>query len=304
MIFRNQVFSLILLLIFTLIIFFIPTNKSFAEEEYIKYKVLKNDTLTKVLKSYSLKPIYGKSGSLEEVLKLNPQKQDTNGDLILIGEILLLPKNKVQVNLLNNTKPSQAIMKKEKSIPNLTPKDDLNKKQKLKNVEPQKQGSPSKEAVIFKETVKKTFQPQLKIVEKKTPEKLQLQTKTDLSKNMEHKNVFIPDKQPKPTKETVFNPNTQNNVQNSQTETEYITITKTQLPALPLKPDNIQATKETTVIQNQEVNSNIEMEYDFLLDISKFCSPNPSCKIWLWEPENKCCKPAKQYFLFFEKNSL
>jgi hypothetical protein len=300
MLLRNCVFSLVLFVLLTFTVFFMLSNKAYAEEEYIEYKVLQNDTLTKVLKRHSLKPIYGRSGSLAEALKLNPKKQNTHGDLILIGEILLLPKNMSQVNLTDSHNPSQVNVKKEKPKVNLTPNEEIKKEQnpktknqEHKNPEPKKQPPVSKAPEITKETAS-----QIKIMEKIPPKKRE----PDLNKNVEQKNVFIPNKQKSPEKETTFNPNNQNNKSNSQTE--YLTFTKTQLPALPLKQNNAPAAKETIVIQKQETYSNSEMEYDFLLDTSNLCNPNPSCRSWLWEPESKCCKPIKKYFLFFERDSL
>nr|BFD32142.1 hypothetical protein GTC16762_17600 [Pigmentibacter ruber] len=69
----------------------------------MQYKVQKKDTLLGILKKYSLKPIYGKKGYLSEILKLNPHKINTKGNLIYPGEILTIPlKKEVENNSLNN----------------------------------------------------------------------------------------------------------------------------------------------------------------------------------------------------------
>lgn len=276
MLLRNHAFSLILLILFTCAIAFLTTKNAYAEEEYITYKVLKNDTLTNILKNHSLKPIYGKSGSLTKTLKLNPQKQETHGNLIFIGEVLLLPKKMTQSNLFDDKKSSQDALKEDKHKANFMPKE-VSKKANTPKIIPQNQNSTLESAKTIKEIA-----PQIKIAEKTFQKKPEPQLKTNSNKN-----IFIPNQQ-------------EENKPKSQTE--YLTLTKTQLPALPLQLPEV--AKETTVISRQEINANVKMNYDFILDTSNFCSPNPSCKKWLWELENKCCKPTKKYFLFFEKDSL
>jgi hypothetical protein len=90
---------------------------AFAKNEYIEYKVEKNDTLSKILKSHSLKPIYGKNGSLEEVLKLNPKKQKNRGNYILPGEIILLPKTTLQAQKDEIKKPASHLTIAPKTAP-------------------------------------------------------------------------------------------------------------------------------------------------------------------------------------------
>ena len=303
MLFRNHVFSLILLAILVFSSFIIFANNVYAEDEFVEYKVMQNDTLTKVLKRHSLKPIYGKTGSLAEALKLNPKKQNTHGNLIFIGEILILPKNMDQVNIIEHKKPTQASIKKEKKKIDLVPNEEMKKENKIKpnNQEKSKHSNALKESEKPKETFKKPEQ-QPKMTEKVSQKKPEQPFKPESNKNVEKSNVFIPNNQTNSEKETVDNSNHQNNKSNSQTE--YLTFSKTQLPALPLKPDNIQASKESIEVQKQDISLSPEMEYDFLLDTSSFCNPNPSCRNWLWEPESKCCKPVKRYFLFYEKDSL
>lgn len=69
----------------------ISHNLYSIDKEYIHYKVEKKDTLLKILKKHSLKPTYGKNGYLKEILKLNPKKINTKGNLIYPGEIIKIP---------------------------------------------------------------------------------------------------------------------------------------------------------------------------------------------------------------------
>ncbi len=269
MFFRIKVFSLVLLSIFTLIVFFIFPNASYAKEEYIEYKVLKNDTLIKVLKKHYLKPIYGKSGSLEEALRLNPQKQKTQGNLILIGEVLILPKN-------------MDLVKNKIEMPKLitTTENNLKKNQNIKKIGIQKQVPNTKESTIIKETVKiPQSQPQVIFEKKNTFNKLEPERQNDLVKSKEQKNEFIPNNKNITEKVSEFNSNNQYN--NLKEQSDYLTLSKTQLPALQLKANSVLETKETTITQYQEINSTVGMEYEILSETLSYCNPNPSCKIRL-----------------------
>lgn len=85
------VYMILLVLIST---HFFP-KKVYANESFISYKVLPNDTLSKILKNHSLTPIYGENGYLSRTLKLNPEKEKSQGDFIFTGETILLPKKDV-----------------------------------------------------------------------------------------------------------------------------------------------------------------------------------------------------------------
>ncbi|MBX9837654.1 MAG: hypothetical protein K2X69_04970 [Silvanigrellaceae bacterium] len=61
------------LFIFSILII---SKDAMASDDLLEYKVMPNDTITTILQKLSLKPIYGKNGTLEEVLKLNPDKQE------------------------------------------------------------------------------------------------------------------------------------------------------------------------------------------------------------------------------------
>ncbi|WGL59892.1 hypothetical protein QEJ31_15275 [Pigmentibacter sp. JX0631] len=77
----------------TILVLFTVSFSAFANEEVYEYTVQPNDNLSTVLQKLSLKPIYGKNGSLAEVLKLNPDKQESNGNCIYVGEVIILPKS-------------------------------------------------------------------------------------------------------------------------------------------------------------------------------------------------------------------
>ncbi|WGL59912.1 LysM peptidoglycan-binding domain-containing protein [Pigmentibacter sp. JX0631] len=92
-----------ILMLFVILFCQMSENTFPRELKNIQYKVQKKDTLLGILKKYSLKPIYGKNGSLVEILKLNPHKINTKGNLIYPGEILTLPlKKEIENNSLNN----------------------------------------------------------------------------------------------------------------------------------------------------------------------------------------------------------
>nr|BFD32163.1 hypothetical protein GTC16762_17810 [Pigmentibacter ruber] len=81
-------------------LFAVPFSVS-ASEEVFEYTVQPNDNLSTILQKLSLKPIYGKNGSLAEVLKLNPEKQESEGNCIYAGEVILLPKSMLTKEKLN-----------------------------------------------------------------------------------------------------------------------------------------------------------------------------------------------------------
>ena len=95
---------------------FIVSRDAMASDDLLEYKVMPKDTITTILQTLSLKPIYGKNGSLAEVLKLNPKKQESLGNCIYVGEILLLPKKivKIEANKLNENIKKEKVLTKNK----------------------------------------------------------------------------------------------------------------------------------------------------------------------------------------------
>ncbi|APJ03780.1 hypothetical protein [Silvanigrella aquatica] len=85
----NDIAKMFLIAFMTIIHNFCFSN----DGEYIKYKVEKYDILENILYYHELVPIYGKNGSLEKFLKLNPTKHLGKGNLIYPGEIITLPKS-------------------------------------------------------------------------------------------------------------------------------------------------------------------------------------------------------------------
>ncbi len=88
-------------------------------------KLKKKDTLLAIMKKYSLRPIYGKKGYLKEILKLNPHKIHTKGNLIYPGETLTIPiikyKNRDEKKHNNIAEFSTAVnYKYQKELDNIT----------------------------------------------------------------------------------------------------------------------------------------------------------------------------------------
>lgn len=82
-------------------------NASSEESKYIQYKVEKKDTLFAIMKKHNLKPIYGKKGYLKEILKLNPNKINTKGNLIYPGETVTIPIINKNINTINRQPNTQ-----------------------------------------------------------------------------------------------------------------------------------------------------------------------------------------------------
>jgi hypothetical protein len=68
--------------------FMLGLNVSWARE--LIYVVKPGDTLSKILRAKKLKPVYGKKGSLANVLKRNPQLKISFGDKIYPGMKIFL----------------------------------------------------------------------------------------------------------------------------------------------------------------------------------------------------------------------
>jgi len=65
---------------------------SFKSAQAYAYIVKEGDTLSIILYQNKIRPIYGRNGMLEEVLKLNPEMRNSKGDRIIPGEKIILVK--------------------------------------------------------------------------------------------------------------------------------------------------------------------------------------------------------------------
>ena len=134
---------------------FIVSRDAMASDDLLEYKVMPKDTITTILQTLSLKPIYGKNGSLAEVLKLNPKKQESLGNCIYVGEILLLPKKivKIEANKLNENIKKEKVLTKNKE-----------KESEIKIIQPEKKVLIQKEIVKNPVPIKPTEKPKEKPV--------------------------------------------------------------------------------------------------------------------------------------------
>jgi hypothetical protein len=76
------------------IIYFLFPSSSHADEgisKYGTYEVQVGDTLSEVLMRFSIKPLYGKNGSVKKFAQLNSAAVKSQGDLIHPGAKILLP---------------------------------------------------------------------------------------------------------------------------------------------------------------------------------------------------------------------
>lgn len=74
----------------TLCVFTLVSGLSFKSAFAYTYIAKEGDTLSEILYQNNLKPIYGRSGTLEEVLKLNPEMRPAKGDRIRPGKKIIL----------------------------------------------------------------------------------------------------------------------------------------------------------------------------------------------------------------------
>lgn len=310
---------------------FIVSRDAMASDDLLEYKVMPKDTITTILQTLSLKPIYGKNGSLAEVLKLNPKKQESLGNCIYVGEILLLPKKivKIEANKLNENIKKEKVLTKNKE-----------KESEIKIIPPEKKVPIQKEIVKNPVPIKSTEKPKEKPVvissppvQNNTVNKPIIANNPPVQSNIVNKPVVIssPPVQNNTANKPVIinnsnsiekksneifianqngNYSNKNNInltnpQNqSSIKNEGFFFSKTALPALPIRTEKIPVHDE---ILNRNINSNKmspESEYEFNLDTKNSCNINQSCKTWLWEPSVKSCKPTKRYFLYYENNSL
>lgn len=105
-----------------LVVSFILFESSPAwSNESCTYRVQKNDTISEILYRLNLRPIYGRQGTLAQVLDLNPTKK-INSHTILPGEKLRLPGS--DCNRLAQTKPAsqrEALVSNQAPLPKTMP---------------------------------------------------------------------------------------------------------------------------------------------------------------------------------------
>lgn len=88
---------------------------SLKSVEAYTYIVKEGDTLSTILYRENLRPVYGRRGMLEEVLKLNPDIRDSKGDRITPGRKIVLVKIPAEeVNLVEKSVDSFPPIKVEK----------------------------------------------------------------------------------------------------------------------------------------------------------------------------------------------
>ncbi|RDB35546.1 MAG: hypothetical protein DCC88_09650 [Spirobacillus cienkowskii] len=104
-----NLFKILMLILITLFLnIILIKNSTFSfENQFIYYTVKKHDRLEIVLKRNKLFPIYGKNGSLEKFLILNPAKSKARGNRIQPGETILLPTKESLQNFVKVTEPEE-----------------------------------------------------------------------------------------------------------------------------------------------------------------------------------------------------
>lgn len=279
-------------------IFIFASLPVLANEETIPYTVQPRDNLSTILQKHSLKPIYGKDGSLAEVLKLNPKKQDSGGDKIYVGEIIYLPKS-----MLKDSKASAGV--EVKSTPAKKP---LPTPQKISENKPLPQITNSIEPsspipAILPIDKPENFKLQIDEV---IPQKQNVQ-RTVRSFILQFNDFF-----------SEYVENTSSNRQildtfgteiKSSNKLHLIPQGKLTLAAKPLPQqptprvadDSVQeqASSQTLMLSYQERNA----PHEIYRQSPPNCVPYPSCKNRLWEVHNRCCDRQKTYFLFYENHS-
>ncbi|KAB8033488.1 hypothetical protein [Fluviispira multicolorata] len=291
------------------------------EQNYDEYKVQAYDTLIHILKRHSLRPVFGANGSLAETLNLNPVKKKHNGDLIYIGEILKLPKadNWRNANLNKN----------EKNLENEYAKKDPTKPKTSKKVVTQTEN----EKIIIKKAKQDDKEPQKTVIRKPIPKKPE-ETPPVVKKTLEKKPILQkPEEIKSITKKTLTLP-AQNQKKSAFIEKEnsskipqnksdtFSNGTHEKKPAGEFKPQIQTAITETNTIEQQEKTSDSQTDnnlsplmsykndsesfinYQFFIESLKYCFPMPACKIGFQEPDSKCCKKPKKFFIINESDSL
>ena len=223
-------------------LFAVPFSVS-ASEEVFEYTVQPNDNLSTVLQKLSLKPIYGKNGSLAEVLKLNPEKQESEGNCIYVGEVILLPKS---------------MLAKEKQ--NLELKKEIGKQNESNNIKPTLQPKEPKIPVQKTEAVVIQQPKEPKIPLQKTEAVVIQQPKEPKVPVQKTETVVI--QQPKEPKIPVQ-------------KTETVVIQQPKEPKIPLQKTEIinsqQAKSATDIKPASFENKNAEQEQSLQ---NKFSKPN------------------------------
>ncbi len=328
------------LFIFSILII---SKDAMASDDLLEYKVMPNDTITTILQKLSLKPIYGKNGTLEEVLKLNPDKQESLGNCIYVGEILLLPKKivKLQANKLNENNKKEKILTKDKvkeSVIKITPPEKKIPVQKevVKNPVPIKSiEKPKEKPVVISNPPAQSNAVNKPVIVNNPPaaqiNKPVIANPPPVQSNTLNKPVIA--NNPPPVQSNAVNKpaivNNSNSMEKKSNEIfianqkgnytshNNINLTNPQnqssinnevnffsKTALPALPIRTQKIPENNEVLNRNLDTNkMSPESKFEFNLDT-CNTSQTCKTWLWEPAIKCCKPTKRYFLYYENNSL
>lgn len=78
----------------TLITLILVFSLSFTAQANIQYKVKSGDSASVILNNHNLRPIYGRHGSLNSLIELNPNLVSSKANLIYPDQVLALPSNK------------------------------------------------------------------------------------------------------------------------------------------------------------------------------------------------------------------
>ncbi|WP_338634757.1 LysM domain-containing protein [Spirobacillus cienkowskii] len=233
----------------------VPFLNAQTNSETIEYKVKEHDTLIKILKKHRIKPIYGNTGALAEALKLNPKKQTHNGNLIFVGEILIIPKH--LMNTENNKSQSATKIQKDKITKDKVQKvkpiaSEINKEVKKEKLETPKK----KEEVLFKSNNPFEFDKPQKTEQTQIfkPSTTEIQVPKNNSSISESKEILHSNKQ-----------ESHNPIANSKEEHN--------------SSNNMHSTS-VSIFENAE---------QLLPDYGHYCKPDPICTIWLWDLNNRCC---------------
>ncbi|KAB8033734.1 LysM peptidoglycan-binding domain-containing protein [Fluviispira multicolorata] len=85
-----------ILILFILIV----SDTSFTKEnKNTQYIIQNGDSISLILKMHKLLPVYGKNGYLNELLKLNPNTIQEDGNLIYPGDIIILPTKRLDISI-------------------------------------------------------------------------------------------------------------------------------------------------------------------------------------------------------------
>jgi hypothetical protein len=239
----------------TICLFFaVPFLYAQTNSETVEYKVKEHDTLIKILKKHRIKPIYGNTGALAAALKLNPKKQTHNGNLIFVGEILLIPKHLMNTE---NYKPQTVTKIQKEKISKEIP-------QKVKPISPE-----------IKEVKKEKFE---------TPKKNE-----DVL--LKSNNPFEFDKPQKTEQTNIFQPSAKE-IQAPKTNTS-VSDSKEILQQNKQESNNRFSNSKEESNSSSHINNTpfsiFQNAEQLLPDYGNYCKPDPICTIWLWDLNNRCC---------------